>query len=149
MTDIVSLPAGTKLLCIKSFQHGPDHGEMWSNVQRLTKGKVYVKAETTSTGNIGIDACDAGYHCYWDDGSEHFIAIKDQVLLIELWDQKHDTMQFQAVCSDESAVDRWVKSHWGYPVRWPKAGDVDGYELQDKDGNYLGFDLIVTKEILH
>lgn len=148
MTKLCDLPVGTKLLCIKGFTHGPMEGSTWSNVTRLTKGKIYTKVNSTG-GDMGIASCDAGRTCYWGSGEAEFVEYvepKLKVLVAQLWNEKDDSCQYMGVFATPESLDNYMKTSWGNAVAEPNAdGFVASYELRGPYGEYLGFDMLVTE----
>lgn len=148
MTKLCDLPEGTKLLCIKGFTHGTMEGLPWSNVTRLTEGKIYIKVD--SKGNsMGIASCDFGKTCYWGSGEEHFVEYvepKLKVLVAQLWNEKDDSCQYMGVFATPESLDNYMKTSWGNAVAEPNAdGFVASYELRGPYGEYLGFDMLITE----
>lgn len=149
MTDLRDLPKGAKLLCIKGFTHGPMEGSTWSNVTRLTKGKIYIKDTPSGNAAIGIEACDAGRTCYWGSGEEEFVEYvepKLKVLVAQLWNEEDDSCQYMGVFATPESLDNYMKTSWGNAVAVADGfGFVASYELRGPTGEYLGFDMLVTE----
>lgn len=149
MAKLCDLPEGTKLLCIKGFTHGHMEGLTWSNVTRLTQGKIYIKSTPAGDAALGIKACDAGRTCYWDSGEEEFVEYvepKLKVLVAQLWNEKDDSCQYMGVFATPESLDNYMKTSWGNAVAEPNAdGFVASYELRGPAGEYLGFDMLVTE----
>jgi hypothetical protein len=149
MTKLCDLPEGTKLLCIKDFAHGPMEGSTWSNVTRLTAGKIYTKITPASGLTVGIAACDAGMTCYWGSGEEEFVEYvepKQKVLVAQLWNETDDSCQYMGVFATPESLDVWVKANWGNPIPQPNAdGFIESYELRTTENIYLGFDMLITE----
>lgn len=70
---------------------------------------------------------------------------KKTVLIGELWQEDNDSHQFMVVAEGEESMDAWVKANWINPIRWDDADKLQGYELCDTAGNYLGLDLTVSE----
>jgi hypothetical protein len=149
MTKLCDLPEGTKLLCIKGFAHGPMEGSTWSNVTRLTEGKIYIKVDSNTAGTMGIASCDAGMTCYWGSGEEEFVEYvgpKQKVLVAQLWNENDDSCQYIGVFATPESLDEYMKNSWGNAVAEPNVdGFVESYELRGPSGESLGFDMLITE----
>lgn len=149
MTELRDLPEGTKLLCIKGFTHGPMEGSTWSNVTRLTEGKIYIKSTSAGAASVAITSCDAGRVCYWGSGEEEFVEYvepKPKVLVAQLWNETDDTCQYMGVFATPESLGNYMKNNWGNAVAEPNAdGFVASYELRGPYGEYLGFDMLITE----
>jgi len=152
MTKLCDLPEGTKLLCIKDFVHPAAdwEGSHWAGKSRLTKGKIYTKANAGGSASVGITQCDDGHVCFWGSGKEHFVEYdvepKQKVLVAQLWNESDDSCQYIGVFATPESLDNYMKTSWGNAVAEPNAdGFVESYELRGPSGEYLGFDMLITE----
>lgn len=111
MTNLIDLPEGTKLLCIKGFVHEGGSWSSWSGVRRLTQGKYYYT--TGSKTSLGITKCDAGKECYWGDGAEHFVVAESDVFY-----QQTPVDRFGQVASD-AEQDHYEHQVWDATTHTP------------------------------